>query len=106
MQAEEKDKKIALLSEVNNFYRSLISVCVISSVIGIFLHVDKFVGFFANNWQVIMLIALILIFSFSYRSQTNYVRKRVYRYTRNKENTVEPSSTDDKIVSGDLDGKK
>ena len=93
MQAEEKDKKIALLSEVNNFYRSLISMCVISSVIGGFLHVDKFVGFFANNWQAIMLIALILIFSFSYRFQTNYVRKRVYRYTRNKENNDESNST-------------
>lgn len=79
IQAEKGDKKITLLSEVNNFYRSLISMCMISSVIGVFLHVEKFVGFFANNWKAVMLLALVIIFSFSYHSQTNYVRKRVYK---------------------------
>lgn len=78
----KEDSLIATLSETNNTYRTLISCFVsifmfkICSVINEICLKHKFI-FLQENKEWIMLIVLILIFSFSYVKQTTYVRERV-----------------------------
>ena len=66
--AEEKDQKISSLSEINNMYRSLISVSLIA---------------FENNCEFgpvtdwLLLGAFLILFILSYRKQTRYIVGRI-----------------------------
>jgi hypothetical protein len=77
IQASQKDEKIELLSEVNNTYRTLISMfilllftkgylCILS-----FFEIDNL-----YNW-VFLIIFLLALFLFSYRKQTSHINKRI-----------------------------
>lgn len=75
--AEKKDNKIALLSEVNNFYRSMValfSVIILSEIT-----LNEFdVEILKSNWFIlIILLMCFVIFSLSYRSQTRYIKNRI-----------------------------
>lgn len=83
IEAEKKDTQIAILSEINNTYRTMVALCivVVLSIVVIFIF-DLF------NWnnKIIVFIAIILLcilFSFSYRKQTKYVKFRVENQTNN-----------------------
>ena len=75
--AEEKDQKISSLSEINNMYRSLISV----SLIALLLKLYKTV--FENNCEFgpvtdwLLLGAFLILFILSYRKQTRYIVGRI-----------------------------
>ena len=77
IKAESRDKKIEILSSVNNMYRTFISVFIIY----IFY---KITGYIVETG---IIIALLVIFSLSYHKQTNYIRKRVICSINNKEQT-------------------
>lgn len=87
IKAESRDKKIEILSSVNNMYRTFISVFIIY----IFY---KITGCIAIQYTCLsqfvetgIIIALLVIFSLSYHKQTNYIRKRVICSINNKEQT-------------------
>ena len=87
IKAESRDKKIEILSSVNNMYRTFISVFIIY----IFY---KITGYIAIQYtcpsqfvETCITIALLVIFSLSYHKQTNYIRKRVICSINNKEQT-------------------
>ena len=87
IKAESRDKKIEILSSVNNMYRTFISVFIIY----IFY---KITGYIAIKYTCVskfveagIIIALLVIFSLSYHKQTNYIRKRVICSINNKEQT-------------------
>ncbi|HJA50855.1 MAG TPA: hypothetical protein H9953_05940 [Candidatus Fusicatenibacter intestinipullorum] len=87
IKAESRDKKIEILSSVNNMYRTFISVFIIY----IFY---KITGYIAIQYTCLsqfvetgIIIALLVIFSLSYHKQTNYIRKRVICSINNKEQT-------------------
>lgn len=87
IKAESRDKKIEILSSVNNMYRTFISVFIIY----IFY---KITGYIAIQYtcpsqfvETGIIIALLVIFSLSYHKQTNYIRKRVICSINNKEQT-------------------
>jgi len=76
-EATRKDSKIELLSEVNNMYRSICSVLLISIA---FVVIEKI----ENEWPELvpdlgswLLCLLLLLFLFSYRKQTSYIKKRI-----------------------------
>lgn len=83
--ATDKDNKIELFSEVNNMYRTIISMLVLLLL-------------FSKGWQCIntclklsqttsltlLIISLLILFIFSYRKQTNFVVKRVETRNKNK----------------------
>ena len=87
IKAESRDKKIEILSSVNNMYRTFISVFIIY----IFYKITGYIAIqYTRPSQFVetgIIIALLVIFSLSYHKQTNYIRKRVICSINNKEQT-------------------
>lgn len=84
IRAESRDKKIEILSSVNNMYRTFISVFIIY----IFYKITGYIAI-QYTWssqfvEAGIIIALLVIFSLSYHKQTNYIRKRVNCLINNK----------------------
>lgn len=75
--ASKKDEKIELFSEVNNMYRTFLSMLLILLLIVVY---EKF-SYLVNISQfvkiLIGLIGLIILFLFSYKKQTGYINKRI-----------------------------
>lgn len=75
--ATKKDAKIELLSEVNNMYRTLCSMFVLILLFLIYQSIQIVLPIM-GQWNPYIVIALLLImFLFSYRKQTDYIKKRV-----------------------------
>ncbi|MDP1814005.1 MAG: hypothetical protein Q8K92_06110 [Leadbetterella sp.] len=77
IQASKKDEDIKLLSEVNNTYRTLIAIPLLTLIA---LFVDFLVSKFSisNNALIITFsVLLIILFFFSYKKQTKYISSRI-----------------------------
>ena len=75
--AVEKDKKIELLSEVNNTYRTFCSGLVILLLLKSYEMIQRRIPTL-KDWDAIILVVLLLVlFLFSYRKQTECVTKRI-----------------------------
>ena len=74
IEASKKDKKIEVLSEVNNMYRTFISLFLI---LIIFKLCDNFCSGIKNYMFYILTLLLFLLFIASYIKQTKYIKKRV-----------------------------
>jgi hypothetical protein len=72
------DSKIELLSEVNNMYRSIISICLGLAIIRIHKISIEAYPFYSNHYGIITIIAIALLFIYSYRKQTSYITKRIH----------------------------
>lgn len=84
--ASEKDEKINLFSEVNNMYRTIISLLVIL-LLGVGFEKANDILCFSNSDNLIILVCLLIIlFAFSYRKQTSFIVKRVNLKTKNTDN--------------------
>lgn len=78
--ASKEDDKIILFSEVNNTYRTLISL---SLLLGLSVLYDKFIVplELASIWiNSALSISLIVLFTFSYRKQTGFINKRIKKH--------------------------
>lgn len=75
--AEKKDSKITTLSMENNIFRSYISVFTLSLIALLYKNLSSKIIFLAQCQDVFLLVCLLVLFGFSYRKQTNYIRKRV-----------------------------
>lgn len=77
VEATKKDPKLELLSESNNMYRTVLSALVIlcALIIG-----DRLVQEYPSLvvfLKYALLPALVVLFGFSYRKQTEYIAKRI-----------------------------
>ncbi|RMC93019.1 hypothetical protein D9O40_18245 [Clostridium autoethanogenum] len=72
-----KDDKIDILSETNNTYRTMLSVFFVLSLIKVYLLIISKITWLANYTSVFVMIFLVILFGYSYRKQTNYVKNRV-----------------------------
>ena len=72
-----KDPKIDILSETNNTYRTIVSLCIVVALTKIAVYLFHHFNWFANNYKWILIILLFVIFILSYRKQTKYIRNRV-----------------------------
>ncbi len=91
--ASKIDNDLKVLSESNNMYRTLISVCMCA----LFL---KALEFLANIFPIpseysftIAICFLAVLFIYSYRKQTNFMRKRIAK-TIKHQNIQEQHDTD------------
>lgn len=75
--AESRNKKIEILSETNNMYRAFIAVMLIAIVCLGIEDVVKGSIVCDEMWKWVVLTVLLLIFLFSYKKQTEYVKGRV-----------------------------
>lgn len=75
--ATKKDERVEILSEVNNTYRTL---CACFGLLILLKFIEIFGRKFSipQSWEFfILVVALLIIFLFSYKKQTEYVKKRV-----------------------------
>lgn len=77
VKATKIDAKIDILSETNNYMRSLLTSTLMLLAVGGLQKLAQICSWFIYNWKWVLLILILIIFLFSYRKQTNYVRKRV-----------------------------
>lgn len=77
VKAEKKDSKIDVLSETNNYFRTLLSGAILLFIIYLCMNLETIWGWLISNWRWFALVCLIALFLFAYRNQTGYVRKRV-----------------------------
>lgn len=77
IKAEKEDKKITILSMENNVYRSYISVFVLTLLAYGYRLLADWIVFFYDIKECVLLSSLLILFCFSYRKQTRYVRERV-----------------------------
>lgn len=75
--ASKADKKIDLLIEVNNMYRTLLSLFILLTA---FILLDRAAEQFPTMRALVpyaTLVGLVGLFLFSYQKQTNYIVKRI-----------------------------
>ena len=77
VKALKKDSKIDILSELNNFLRSLLTCVTLLPLIKFGQELSVKCPCLSEFYVWIIIIVIFLLFLFSYRKQTNYVRKRV-----------------------------
>ena len=82
--ASEKDEKINLFSEVNNMYRTIISLLVLLLLSVGFEKANDILCFSNLEALIIIICLLIILFIFSYRKQTSFIVKRVDLKTKNQ----------------------
>ncbi len=75
--ASKKDSKIELFAEVNNMYRTFISLFVLLLFLKLYEFLEKKIEGLSDWNPYILLLLLLTIFLLSYRKQTNYITKRV-----------------------------
>lgn len=73
----KKDKKLELLSEVNNSYRTLCSLFALLLLLRVYEYFESTFPPLREWNSIILIILLIIMFLLSYRKQTTYVRKRI-----------------------------
>jgi hypothetical protein len=75
--ASKKDDKIELFSEINNMYRTFLSMLVILLFIIIYESLPNFIIMNDTLKSITGLVALIVLFILSYKKQTEYINKRI-----------------------------
>ena len=83
IEAEQKDKKIALLSETNNMYRSIISAVLVAILMKLYKSIFELSCYFGGMSEWVLLVTLLVVFSMAYRKQTKYIVSRIDYYTNN-----------------------
>ena len=86
LEASKQDAKIDVLSMENNTYRTLIATFVSLLVVYCLDLAQWFRNFNDSKYAVpVYLTLLIVLFSFSYRKQTSFVRKRAHHCVNKKD---------------------
>ena len=75
--ASQKDPKIEMLSEVNNMYRTIISMLLCFILTAMIVDVLKVFPTLSKYGEYAAPASLLLLFVFSYKKQTEFIRKRV-----------------------------
>lgn len=71
------DSKLDLFLEINNMYRTLISMLLLLMLLIGYQSLSEFIPFIRNIQDILLLLCLLLLFIFSYKKQTNYITKRI-----------------------------
>lgn len=85
IRASRKDDKIDVLSEVNNSFRTILSMCLILITVKIYFLIVSWLKIPQSYNKFIVLVVITLIFAVSYRKQTKYVVNRVNRANEQEE---------------------
>ena len=77
IEAQKTDSKIGLLLETNNMYRSFVGMSFLMFIEFVFMELCRRCPCVAKFKFVIFCVILFLLFAFSYRKQTTYIKRRV-----------------------------
>lgn len=77
VEASKIDKKIEIFSEANNMYRTFCSMFLLLILSKLYSLFEAIIPQL-QGWSVeILVVVLLLLFLFSYKKQTDYIRKRI-----------------------------
>lgn len=77
LKASDKDKKIEILSEQNNMYRTIIAMLILFLVTKIYEAIVTSFPKIELSSIYIVIVLLIILFILSYRKQITYITKRI-----------------------------
>ena len=77
IKASKVDPKIEMLSEVNNMYRTVVSMLVCFIATAMVVDVLEVFPALAKCGEYVAPASLLLLFVFSYKKQTEFIRKRI-----------------------------
>lgn len=75
--ASKKDGKLEILSETNNIFRTMLTMCLFLLIGKIYFYIGLKVEAIKNIEKELLLIVLAVLFACSYRKQTKYIKDRV-----------------------------
>ena len=75
--ASIKDSKIELLSEVNNMYRTFMTLFFVLLLAKLYFVIEAELGFLITTSKTLLIVGLTILYIFSYRKQTSFVKERV-----------------------------
>lgn len=82
--ASKTDGKIDVLLETNNLYRTISASGMLIIIISIYLFAEKRISFLSYATPYLVAIVLLLLFLFSFRKQTHYIKNRVEHVVQKK----------------------
>lgn len=82
IKASEIDKKLEVLSEQNNVFRTIISMLFIIFFTKIYSMISEYLNFWNMDFYV-LLIFLLIIFIIAYKKQTYYINLRIENNLKN-----------------------
>ena len=77
VQASKKDDQLAVLSEVNNTYRTLCAMLILLLLLKLWMKIEGRLPSLVPWNATALAIVLLVLFLFSYRKQSAYVTKRI-----------------------------
>lgn len=77
VKAAQKDCKIGILSETNNYFRTLLTCTSLLPIVKILQLLIVKIEWLKTNWKWCVIIFFIIVFLFAYRKQTDFVCQRV-----------------------------
>lgn len=77
LNASQTDPKLAELNTDNNFYRTMIGVSLSETFLLAFKHLMNHFTFVNDHFSWILIGLCFLLFLFSYRKQTRYIKKHI-----------------------------
>ena len=83
--AEKADPKIGILSEVNNMYRTFLSLLILIVAVKIYDHVASTSEFLTAISPYVLVLSLLILYLASYKKQTAYIVKRVESVCKEKQ---------------------
>jgi hypothetical protein len=75
--ASKKDSKIEIFSETNNMYRTLSAMLILFALLKIYELIELGLPAIKAWNPYILIVLLIIMLLYSYRKQTEYIRKRI-----------------------------
>lgn len=75
--ASNEDSKLDILLEINNMFRTMFAMCFVLLIGKLYIYICltvKVIGVFEKE---IVLFGVFLLFAYSYRKQTKYIKRRV-----------------------------
>lgn len=76
LKAVKVDAKLDILSETNNYFRSTLTCFILLPIVGLIRMLIAHIGWIDRWWKGFAMAFLIVLFLFSYRKQTDIVKRR------------------------------
>ena len=77
IEASKRDDKLDILVETNNMFRVLFTMLFLALMTKIYHATENFWNFSITTEKYILLALLCIIYLFSYRKQTSFIKKRI-----------------------------
>lgn len=87
--ASLKEGKIEILLETNNMYRSFFALFVLIIIIKAYIVVGICIPFLLESRDVILIFLLTILFAYSYKKQTSYIKSSVEYHAGEKAKSTE-----------------